>query len=126
MDSKKDEDENYENDNYNSVANPELNLNKLKTVETIVSQINEEDKYNPLQNAINNTEIKEMDIMEYQEVSPSIIQNLEKIVSTAPKLELIVKDSLFLEIGLKIKINALGLEGKSLRGKKDGYTYFGA
>ena len=57
--------------------------------------------------------------------SEQIISKLEKIVSKAPKLELIIKDSLYLEIGLKIKINALGLVEKSLRGKKDGYTYFG-
>ena len=43
----------------------------------------------------------------------------------APKLELIIKDSLYLEIGLKIKINALGLVDKSLRNKKNGFTYFG-
>ena len=54
-----------------------------------------------------------------------MISQLEKIVSKAPKLELIIKDSLYLEIGLKIKINALGLVGKSLRNKKNGYTYFG-
>ena len=47
-----------------------------------------------------------------------MISQLEKIVSKAPKLELIIKDSLYLEIGLKIKINALGLVGKSLRKKK--------
>jgi hypothetical protein len=40
-------------------------------------------------------------------------------------LVLIIKDSLFLKVGLRIKINALGLEGKSLRNKKDGFTYFG-
>ena len=38
---------------------------------------------------------------------------------------LIIKDSLFLKVGLRININALGLEGKSLRNKKDGFTYFG-
>ena len=50
---------------------------------------------------------------------------MEKIIPTAPKLELIIKDSLYLEIGLKIKINALGLVGNSLREQKDGFTYFG-
>ena len=54
-----------------------------------------------------------------------MISQLESIASRAPKLELIIKDSLYLEIGLKIKINALGLIGKSLRNIKNGYTYFG-
>ena len=59
------------------------------------------------------------------EVSPNIIAKLESIAPVAPKLELLIKDSLYLEIGLKIKINAQGLVGNSLRGKKNGFTYFG-
>ena len=47
-----------------------------------------------------------------------MISKLEQIVSKAPKLELIVKDILYLEIGLKTKINALGLICKSLRNIK--------
>ena len=60
-----------------------------------------------------------------EEVSETIISQLKKISETAPKLQLIVKESLFLQEGLIIKINALGLIGKSLRDKKDGFTYFG-
>lgn len=104
------------------LANPELH--KYRESETIISQIDTDDKYYSIVNAINNTEIKEIEDKE-DEISPEIISKLEKIVSKAPKLELLIKDSLYLEIGLKIKINALGLVEKSLRGKKDGYTYFG-
>ena len=39
------------------------------------------------------------------EVSPNIIAKLESIAPVAPKLELLIKDSLYLEIGLRIKIN---------------------
>ena len=101
---------------------------KLRTEGTIKSYIDTEDRFNYKKeeyiiNAINSTEIKDTDNDE--EVSPELISKLEKIVSIAPKLELIIKDSLYLEIGLKIKINALGLVEKSLRNKKDGYTFFG-
>jgi len=58
-------------------------------------------------------------------VPSEIISKLEEIASKAPKLVLTIKDSLFLKVGLRIKINALGLEGNSLRNKKDGFTYFG-
>ena len=75
-------------------------------------------------NAINNTEIRDPEDYD-EETPPEIISKLKSIVNKAPKLELIIKDSLFLEIGLKININALGLFGNSLRNKKDGKTYFG-
>lgn len=54
---------------------------------------------------------------------------LKNIVAQAPKLDLIVKESLFLEENLKIKINALGLiQNSSLNNKNkelNGKTYFG-
>ena len=50
---------------------------------------------------------------------------LNEIKNKAPKLELIIVESLFLDENLKIKINATGLENNSLRNKKDGCTYFG-
>lgn len=110
---------------------PMFNTDSTKKIKsgTIQSYIDTEDKYNYkledyIQNAINNTEIKDPD-NENNEVPPEIISKLEKIVSQAPKLELIIKDSLYLKIGLKIKINALGLTENSLRNKKDGNTYFG-
>lgn len=96
----------------------------MRNIGTIQSYIDTEDKYNYkneeyIINAINNTEINEDD------TSPEKIAKLEKMVSKSPILELIIKDSLYLEIGMKIKINALGLIEKSLRNKKDGFTYFG-
>lgn len=97
--------------------------------DTIQSYIDTEDKYNYKMenyviNAINNTEIKDAN-NDDTEIPQEIISQLEKIVSQAPKLELIIKDSLYLKIGLKIEINAMGLVEKSLRNKKDGNTYFG-
>jgi len=50
---------------------------------------------------------------------------LNEIKNKAPKLELIIVESLFLDENLKIKINATGLETGSLRNKKDGFIYFG-
>ena len=50
---------------------------------------------------------------------------LNEIKNKAPKLELIIVESLFLDENLKIKIDATGLENNSLRNKKDGCTYFG-
>ena len=106
-----------------------IDSRQLRNDGTIVSFIDNEDRNNYkkeeyLINAINNTEIKDKDNDE-EEISPELISKLEKIQYKAPKLELIIKDSLYLEIGLKIKINALGLVLKSLRNKKDGNTYFG-
>ena len=50
---------------------------------------------------------------------------LNEIKNKAPKLELIIVESLFLDENLKIRIDATGLENNSLRNKKDGRTYFG-
>ena len=61
----------------------------------------------------------------YEEVSEDIIKKLNEIENKAPKLELTIVESLFLEEKLKIKINAKGLEKGSLRNKNDGLTYFG-
>ena len=58
------------------------------------------------------------------EISEESIYKLKESVDTAPKLELIVKESLFLEENLKIKINALGLEESSKK-ELNGKTYFG-
>ena len=66
------------------------------------------------------------EIEEIEEISEDVIFQLKEIVNISPKLEIIVKESLFLQEGLIIKINALGLEENSLRGKKDGITIFGA
>lgn len=60
-----------------------------------------------------------------EEVSKEIISQLQNVVEKAPRLELIIKESLFFKEKTKIKINALGLEEKSLRKEKDGFTYFG-
>ena len=60
-----------------------------------------------------------------EEVSEEIISKLKEKVETAPRLELTIKESLYLKVGLIIKINALGLEEESLRGKKDGNVFFG-
>ena len=59
------------------------------------------------------------------EISNELKIKLNEIKNKAPKLELIIVESLFLEENLKIKINATGLENDSLRNKKDGCIYFG-
>ena len=59
------------------------------------------------------------------EIPDEIKIRLNEIKSKAPKLELIIVESLFLDENLKIKINATGLETGSLRNKKDGFIYFG-
>ncbi len=58
-------------------------------------------------------------------ISNEIKIKLNEIKNKAPKLELIIVESLFLDENLKIKINSTGLENNSLRNKKDGCTYFG-
>jgi hypothetical protein len=58
-------------------------------------------------------------------VPEEIISKLNELVNKAPKLELIIVASLFLEENLKIKINCKGLENESLRKIKDGKIYFG-
>ena len=73
------------------------------------------DEYINFENEENNNE----------EVSEEIKSELEKIVDTAPKLELIILESLYFQVGLTIKMNSLGLIGSSLREIKDGNTYFG-
>ena len=59
------------------------------------------------------------------EIPDEIKIRLNEIKNKAPKLELIIVESLFLDENLKIKINATGLETGSLRNKKDGFIYFG-
>ena len=58
-------------------------------------------------------------------ISDKIKIKLNAIKNKAPKLELFIIESLFLDENLKIKINSTGLENNSLRNKKDGCTYFG-
>jgi len=54
------------------------------------------------------------------------VEKLQGAVQTAPKLELKVLSSAYLDKGEVLLINSLGLEGsKSKRMQKDGFTYFG-
>jgi hypothetical protein len=51
---------------------------------------------------------------------------LQQIAGQAPRLQLEVISSAFMDKGGKLYINAMGLEGDvSQRDAKDGYTYFG-
>ena len=120
LNSKKDEE-------YGKDTSTNTESERIRSSSTIQSHIDTESKYKNeeyIKISLSNTEIKDLE-NDDEDVSPELISKLEKIVSKAPKLELLIKDSLFLKIGLKIKINALGLEDKSLRNKKDGITYFG-
>lgn len=67
----------------------------------------------------------------YLEVDQEHITKLEQIVSSSPRLILEVINQLKEEVignssfhRYSLKINAQGIEG-SLRGKKDGFTFFG-
>ena len=60
-----------------------------------------------------------------EEVPEETKKKLNALINKAPKLELTIIASLFLEENLKIKINCKGLEDNSLRNIKDGKTYFG-
>ena len=59
------------------------------------------------------------------DISEKRITYLKEVVNSAPKLELKIIESLYFDEGFTIKINSLGLIGKSLREIKDGYTFFG-
>ena len=58
-------------------------------------------------------------------VAPSTIEKLKKIVNTADILEIEIINSLNLQRGLKIVINALGMVENSERKAYDGNTFFG-
>ena len=60
-----------------------------------------------------------------EEVSEETISQLKSIVNITPILELTIIESLYFQEGFTIKINSLGLVGKSLRNVKDGNTFFG-
>ena len=58
-------------------------------------------------------------------MAPSTIEKLKKIVNTADILEIEIINSLNLQRGLKIVINALGMVENSERKAYDGNTFFG-
>ena len=63
--------------------------------------------------------------LDYNNVSPQTIEKLKKIVNTADILEIQIINSLTLQRGLKIEINALGMISNSERKAYDGNTFFG-
>ena len=63
--------------------------------------------------------------LDYNNVSPAIIEKLKKIVNKADLLEIEIINSLTIQRGLKIEINALGMTTNSERKAYDGNTFFG-
>ena len=63
--------------------------------------------------------------LDYNNVSPAIIEKLKKIVNKADLLEIEIINSLTIQRGLKIEINALGMTSNSERKAYDGNTFFG-
>lgn len=63
--------------------------------------------------------------LDYNNVSPQTIEKLKKIVNYADILEIEIINSLTLQRGLKIEINALGMTSNSERKAYDGNTFFG-
>ena len=112
----------------NSQNNDEIkSTNPLSIIEDKYSEKNlTNTEAQTIQKTLNDEDFnyEEQDNMD-EEVSKEMIYKLQEIVGTAPRLELTIKESLFFKEEKVIKINALGLEEKSLRSDKDGYTYFG-
>ena len=63
--------------------------------------------------------------VEHNNVSPSTIEKLKNIVNEADLLEIVIINSINLQLGLKIEINALGMKENSERKAYDGNTFFG-
>jgi hypothetical protein len=63
--------------------------------------------------------------VEHNNVSPNTIEKLKNLVNGADILEIEIINSLNLQLGLKIEINALGMKENSERKAYDGNTFFG-
>ena len=99
----------HQNDNYQNLISKNNNTNNTNN-----NQIN-----------LNNYNINTSNSNDYTNVDPSIIKELEKLSKNSQKLDLEIINSLTLEKGLIISINALGMITNSKRNIKDGNTFFG-
>ena len=96
-------------------------------LQNIIQKNNQNDNTNDHSNNNNNVNygLNTSNTVDYNNVAPSTIEKLRKIVDEADKLEIEIINSLTLQRGLKILINALGMVENSVRKAYDGNTFFG-
>ena len=97
-------------------------------LQNIISKNNQNNNTNDQTNNNNNNinyGFNTDNTLDYNNVSPQTIEKLKKIVDKADILEIEIINSLTLQRGLKIEINALGMTPNSERKAFDGNTFFG-
>ena len=105
-----------------------LESNFHNNAHNIISKSNQNKNKNDVQlNSNNNLNygLNTDNTLDYNNVSPQTIEKLNKIVNSADILEIQIINSLTLQRGLKIEINALGMIANSERKAYDGNTFFG-
>ncbi len=98
--------------------------NQLHNIISKNNQNNTNDQTNTNNNNANYG-LNTSNTVDYNNVSPATIEKLKKIVDKADILEIEIINSLTLQRGLKIEINALGMTSNSERKAFDGNTFFG-
>ena len=91
----------------------------------IISKNNQNNNTKDQNNNNINYGLNTSNTIDHNIVAPSTIEKLKKIVNTADILEIEIINSLNLQRGLKIVINALGMVENSERKAYDGNTFFG-
>ena len=94
----------------------------------IISKNNQNNNTNDQTNTNNNNVnygLNTSNTVDYNNVPPATIEKLKKIVDKCDILEIEIINSLTLQRGLKIEINALGMTSNSERKAFDGNTFFG-
>ena len=104
-----------------SLIEPTQNNN----LHNIISKNNQNNNTKEQNNNNINYGMNTMNTIDYNNVAPSTIEKLRKIVNTADILEIEIINSLNLQRGMKIAINALGMIENSERKAYDGNTFFG-
>ena len=97
-------------------------------LQKIIQKNNQNDNTNDQINNNNNNlnyGLNTDNTLDYNNVSPATIEKLKKIVNKADILQIEIINSLTLQRGLKIEINALGMTTNSERKAFDGNTFFG-
>ena len=119
-----------------------IKLNGLNNKKISADSLVDSPRHNNVQNIIQNNQngntnehsnnnnnvnygLNTSNTVDYNNVPPSTIEKLRKIVDEADKLEIEIINSLTLQRGLKILINALGMVENSERKAYDGNTFFG-
>ena len=104
-----------------SLIEPTQNNN----LHNIISKNNQNNNTKEQNNNNINYGMNTMNTIDCNNVAPSTIEKLRKIVNTADILEIEIINSLNLQRGMKIAINALGMIENSERKAYDGNTFFG-